>query len=227
MARSRVPAVYAAAAASTFLFSGLSEGRIAALLRAPGICVRRYARGESVRTADTAEAVLGLILSGEALVEKREGASVMRMSKLKLGDLFGAASIFCEERDYVAEITAQSSLWVLEIVETALSGMMREEPRVTENYIRYLTTRIRFLSSRIDSFVCAGTEQRVLLFLSNNAEQGVCALPYGMDTLAKTLGMSRATLYRAIGELVSEGKLKRDGRVFTILPVLEKQRGDV
>jgi len=106
-------------------------------------------------------------------------------------------------------------------------GMVREEPRVTENYIRYLTTRIRFLSSRIDSFVCGGTEQRVLLFLSNNAEQGVCALPYGMDKLAKKLGMSRATLYRAIGELVSEGKLKRDGRVFTILPVLEKQRGDV
>ena len=48
-----------------------------------------------------------------------------------------------------------------------------------------------------------------------------------VDAAAEKLGMSRATLYRAIGELVSEGKLKRDGRVFTILPVLEKQRGDV
>lgn len=227
MTKSRVPASYADAAAATFLFSGLSTDRVEELLKSPAIEIRHYARGESVRTAEGAEAALGLILSGYALVEKREGGSVMRMSKLRQGDLFGAASIFCEERDYVAEITAQSSLWVLEIVETALSGMMREEPRVTENYIRYLTTRIRFLSSRIDSFVCGGTEQRVLLFLSNNAEQGVCALPYGMDTLAKTLGMSRATLYRAIGELVSEGKLKRDGRVFTILPVLEKQRGDV
>ena len=200
MARSRVPAVYAAAAASTFLFSGLSEGRIAALLRAPGICVRRYARGESVRTAEGAEAALGLILSGYALVEKREGGSVMRMSKLRQGDLFGAASIFCEERDYVAEITAQSSLWVLEIVETALSGMMREEPRVTENYIRYLTTRIRFLSSRIDSFVCGGTEQRVLLFLSNNAEQGSYALGSRVNLECDVLAKHVEKLVRSLDE---------------------------
>lgn len=226
MTKSRVPASYADAAAATFLFSGLSPDRVAELLKSPAIEIRHYARGESVRTAEGAEAALGLILSGYALVEKREGGSVMRMSKLKQGDLFGAASVFCDERSYVAEITAQSSLWVLEIAERALSRMMREEPRITENYIRYLTARIRFLSSRIDSFACGGVEERVLLFLENNAEHGVCKLPYGMDALAKTLGMSRATLYRALGSLEREGKLKKDGRTFKVLPEAETQKGE-
>ena len=217
MARSRSAAAYASLAATTFLFSGLTEEETEELLGHPEAFVQSYARGERIRTEHGASRALGILLSGGAVVEKHAGSSVMRMSVLRPGDLFGAASIFCEAEDYVAQIVADGHTRALILPETALLSMMHRDQRVMENYIRYLTARIRFLSARIDGFVCGGSEERVLLFLSNNAEQGVCTLPYGMETFARTLSMSRATLYRALDALADAGRIRRNGRSFTIL----------
>ena len=55
---------------------------------------------------------------------------------------------------------AQESTWVLLISEEALRSMMQMDFRVTENYLRYLTARIRFLSGRLDGFLPQSVETR-------------------------------------------------------------------
>ena len=216
MSRSKDPAAYAAIAQDTFLFAGLPAAEVASLLATEGVTVEHYEKGGRIASREANVKSLCILLYGAAAVEKRAGDSAMRMSELLPGDLYGAASLFCRDEAYVAEITAEKSVWALRIPETALRRMMRRDERVMDNYIRYLTGRIRFLSGGIDGFLPASVEERLLLFLKNNARGGVCTLPYGMAALAETLSVGRATLYRAMDALAARGAIARDGRRFHI-----------
>jgi CRP-like cAMP-binding protein len=140
----------------------------------------------------------------------------MPMSILRQTDLFGAASLFHDEEAYVARVTANESTWVLLICEDALRGMMQRDFRVTENYLRYLTARIRFLSDRLDGFLPQSVEERVFNHIKNHAEHGLYESEWSVSALAESLRISRATLYRAMDKLVSEGKIERHGRAFRL-----------
>lgn len=219
MNRSKSPAAYAQIITETFLFRGLGQERTQKILaNAKGIFVEHKKRGEKIRSAEGAPSALCIIVEGSALVEKMNAGSAVRMSTLQKGDLFGAASMFCGEETYVAEITALTSVWSVVIPEEAFRSIIREEPCVMENYIRYLTGRIRFLSSRIDSLACGGIEERFLLALTSAAEDGRCTLSCSMESFANSLGVSRATLYRAQDSLIASGRLRKEGKTFYINP---------
>jgi len=219
MNRSKIPAAYASIVAETFLFQGMEQRRLEHLLaETEGVCVEHCVRGQRIRSASGAPKALCIVVEGRAVVEKRNGDSAMRMSVLERGDLFGAASMFCDEDSYVAEIIALSSVWTILIPEQSLRCLMQKEPLIMENYIRYLTGRIRFLSSRIDSLACGGVEERFLLALTNLSNEGKCTLNCSMDAFAKSLGVSRATLYRAQDALIADGRLRKEGKIFYITP---------
>jgi CRP-like cAMP-binding protein len=164
---------------------------------------------------DTVRA-LGIILYGECVVTKESETCRMPMSVLRQTDLFGAASLFQDADAYVARVTASESTWVMLICEDALRDMMQKDFRVTENYLRYLTARIRFLSGRLDGFLPQSVEGRVLNFIKTNAENGLYESEWSVGSLAETLRVSRTTLYRAMDKLVSEGKIERHGRAFRL-----------
>lgn len=216
MSRSRKPQNYAEIAGRTFLFSGIPEQEVQTLLSSDGVTVAHFAAGESIYAPSEFQKQLGIVLSGSANVEKRAGDASMLMSVLKTGDLFGAAAMFSDEAVYVTDITAHESTWTLLIPEAAMKDMMQSDFRVTENYLRYLTGRIRFLSGRIDGFVQPNVEDRLLLFLRKNAKDGVFSPDYSLSKLADTLCVSRATLYRALDALVKRGSIRREEKTIVL-----------
>ena len=139
------------------------------------------------------------------------------MSILHAGELFGAATLFARSGAYVARITALTSTWAVLIPEEALKGMMREDFRIAENYMAYLTARIRFLSGRIDGFAQDGAEDRLLLYLRRNATARVYAPEKGMRALSDALCMGRTTLYRALDSLAQAGIIRREGKSIVLL----------
>jgi DNA-binding MarR family transcriptional regulator len=106
--------------------------------------------------------------------------------------------------------------------------MLRADFRLAENYIRYLTRRIYFLNDRIEELICPSTDQRVLLYLTQNAEDGRFTL--AMTTLAQSLSISRASLYRALDKLEAAGRIRRDGRTIELVsarqgePLLKRRK---
>lgn len=202
----------------TPLFSGLATQEIATLLERDGVVTDSFARGDVIYAPDRFSKSLGIILSGSATVEKQSGSNAMLMSILRTGDQFGAATLFTgSDAPYVVQIRAAAPVRALLIGEGALRSMMREDFRVAENYMRYLTARIRFLNQRIEGFVRPTMEERLFLFLQNNAIDGVCELPFGMTTLAEALCAGRATLYRALDALEAEGRIRRDHRTIVLI----------
>ena len=148
MSRSTNPTAYAKLAANTFLFAGIPEEDVHILLAHPCVRVEHYEKDQVIFDRTDTERVLGIILYGSCAVTKESESGKMPMSILRQTDLFGAASLFHDEEAYVARVTANESTWVLLICEDALRSMMQKDFRLTENYLRYLTARIRFLSGQ-------------------------------------------------------------------------------
>ena len=216
MSRSLNPTAYAPIVEDTFLFRGIPQEDICALLETHGVRVEHFENDQILFDRNQKERVLGILLFGSCAVTKENDGGSMPMSVLHAKDLFGAASLFHDESDYVARLTAKESTWALLIPEDALREMMRADFRVAENYLRYLTARIRFLSRRIDGFLPQSVEDRVLNYLQSRAENGLYESEWSVSSLADALCVSRSTLYRAMDKLVSEGKIEREGRAFRL-----------
>ncbi len=216
MSRSLNPTAYAKHMADTFLFTGIPENEIFSLLGTVGVRVAHYEKDQVIFDRAETERVLGIILYGACAVTKESENGKMPMSILRQNDLFGAASLFHDEEAYVARILAIESTWVLLISQEALCGMMKSDFRVTENYLRYLTARIRFLSGRLDGFLPLSVEERVLNYIKSRAENGLYESEWSVSLLADALRIGRTTLYRAMDKLVSEGKIERHGRAFRL-----------
>ena len=216
MSRSLNPTAYVSIAQDTFLFRGIPKEKLFALLGTAGVRVEHFENDQILFDRNQNERALGILLYGSCAVTKESDGGTIPMSVLHAKELFGAASLFHDESDYVARLTAKESTWVLLIPEEALRDMMHSDFRVTENYLRYLTARIRFLSRRIDGFLPQSVEERVLNYLQSRAENGVYESEWSVSSLADALCVSRSTLYRAMDKLVSEGKIEREGRAFRL-----------
>lgn len=212
MAKSKKPTAYMETVAHCGLFAGIGREELAGLLAREGIVVGHFARGDTIYAPQGFSRSLGIILSGSASVRKKDGGASMFMSLLVETDLFGAAMLFSDEEDYVAYIVAEQSTWALLIPEAAFRDMMRENHALAENYMRYLTARIRFLSGRIDGFVRPGCEERVLRFLRQRTESGAVPEKLSMSAMAEALCISRASLYRVLDSLEERNAIRRNGR---------------
>ena len=186
------------------------------LLGTNGVRVEHFEKDQVIFDRTDTERALGIILYGTCAVTKESENGKMPMSVLRQTDLFGAASLFHEEEAYVARVMANESTWVLLIQEDALRIMMQRDFRVTENYLRYLTARIRFLSARLDGFLPQSVEERVFNHIKTHAENGLYESEWSVSSLAEALRIGRTTLYRAMDKLVSDGKIERNGRAFRL-----------
>ncbi len=204
----------------TFLFCGFSQEEVSRLLDQAGIGVEDFAAGEAIYTPEAFRRCLGVVLTGQATVHKRSAAGgAMLMSMLGPGALFGAAALFQPEQEaYVTEIQAKKPVRALLIPEADLKKLLQQDFRLTEHYLSYLTSRIHFLNARLEGLISPTVEERLMLFLSNQADEtGSVQLHFSYTALAQTLCIGRASLYRALDALEAQGRICRgEGRKLTV-----------
>ncbi len=95
-----------------------------------------------------------------------------------------------------------------------MDRLLGEEPLLRRNYLRYLSGRIRFLSGRLGALAQTGAEGKLARYLLSSGEPSVHA---PATDLAKRLGLSRASLYRAFEALESAGLIRREGKTVFVL----------
>lgn len=200
--------------AELFLFDGLSKDDLNAVISSLP-CAIHFNKGEYIFTHTQFSQSLGIILSGEARVnvpsEQDEGAV---MKRLQEGDIFGAAALFDRDR-YVTDIMAQKPCTVQFVPQKLLLEIFEKHPVTAINYIKALTSRIRFLNDRVGSLSGKDTLTKVRDYFAANAdENGIVAIPKGMKELSKTLSIGRSSLYRAVEALESDGIIIKNGQNF-------------
>lgn len=196
----------------SILFEGLDRCEILAHLSGEGVSFKRYKARSKIFFPGMSAARLCILLEGGAHVSKRSGNKTLRMSELAPGAVLGTASLFAHEntRPYPTHVHAGADACLLEIAEPALLLMFQHDTRILRNYLRYITDRIYFLNARIDNLICPSAKDRLYLYLMQNANEN--KLKLDMTALAQALGISRATLYRALDSLEQTGVIRRRGK---------------
>ena len=93
------------------------------------------------------------------------------------------------------------------------------------NYVAFLSDRIRFLNRRLACLGAGSAARRLAAWLDASIPDGAAEyeLPLSLSRLPDALGVSRASLYRALDELEAAGHIARSGRHIS-LPDRERMR---
>lgn len=190
------------------IFSVLPREELAAIASDPRCETKSYRENDLVFSEHDHTTALGLILSGSVLVHRVGGGNPVLLNRIPEGRLFGAAALFAEAEPFVTRITAAEPTAVFFLPAPLCEDLIRRRPDFAVGYVRFLSDRIRFLNRRIAELSAPGTEQKLAQYLSERDE----VADLSMVQLAASLGIGRASLYRALDSLTERGLIERAGR---------------
>lgn len=192
------------------LLRGAGEDMLRQVADAPETSLLSFSAGQVVYSPQKFCRCLGVVLSGQLQVTK----GALTVSQLEPGELFGAAALYSDAPEFATTITARRSGRCLLLPQVLVDRLLAQAPLVRDNYLRYLTGRIRFLSGRLQSLAQSGAEGKLARYLLANSRDGCVTCPAA--ELARRLSLSRASLYRAFDTLEGGGLITRSGKTIQI-----------
>ena len=132
------------------------------------------------------------------------------------GAVFGISDWYNEEQPFFSRIEAHTQVRLLLIKPSAVRRLLDESPAFREQYIRFLTDRIRFLNQKIGYLTAGSAEYKLSHYLLSLGERETVTLPIAMSGLAEMLDLGRASLYRAFDTLAEDGFISKQGKTITL-----------
>ena len=108
--------------------------------------------------------------------------------------------------------------------------LVDSDKTVRQNYLTYLTGRIRFLSAKIEALTQDSSAAKLRAYLLRHMdEDGKVTPELSMTELAARLNMGRASLYRELNPLLSQNIVSKEGKKITVLQPgkLQDTKGDL
>ena len=213
------------------LFDGVEREDIRSMLGCMGSRVVGFERGELIFTADGSARAIGVLLEGEARVQRDDfyGNRVIR-TLLRPGDLFGETFACAGVARLPVSVEAVQSgralLLQVERVIGTCSSACAFHNRVVLNLLRVLAEKNLQLSRKLEITSRRTTREKLMAYLAEEAHRagGVCfTIPFDRQGLADYLGVDRSALSAEIGKLRREGVLESDRSTFRLLQMGEGQ----
>ncbi len=201
------------------LFRDLQAETLRALFLDPRAEALDFFAGETIYDQTRYRKSLGVVLSGKTEVQTGHADHTVILNQLTPPILFGAAGLFQEGEEYITRIVALEKTRILFIPQDLLTEVMRRDFKLVENYLVFLSQRIRFLNRKISSFTQPQAENKLARYLLDiSAEQNsiFITLPVSLQDVAKILNLGRASLYRALDTLEESGYIQRRNKRITI-----------
>ncbi|HPR40070.1 MAG TPA: Crp/Fnr family transcriptional regulator [Oscillospiraceae bacterium] len=200
------------------LFVGAPQEAIDRWLDGDGSWTVSASSGETIFGCSEFCRCLGVLLRGRATVYKVcPGGRKVILSVLEQGKTFGMSTLFYEAAACPTEIVASGTCKMIFFSKELVERAFAESPEFARSYVTLLSRKIHFLNRRLATFVEADCRDKLLSYLSGIYTGGESVrLPGSMSELAQTLGVGRASLYRAFDSLEEEDILRRDGRTILV-----------
>ena len=159
--------------------------------------------------------MLGVVLSGKLQILSADTERSVVLRSVATGHVFGAAALFLESRAPVSRLRAHSDCKLFFLEKAAVRELLLHDSAFMDAYLRFLAERVHFLNGKIRCFTAGSAERRLALWLAEHPEGA--PFPVGsLTTLADTLDIGRASLYRSLDKLEAEGLIARNGREMTV-----------
>ena len=192
-----------------FLFYGVEEEKINQALLFDGITVKSALAGEILHNSHDSDKI-GVIYKGKAII--KSGESDVIIKKASSGDLFGVASLF-NKPDHLTYVSAVSNCTVICLSKEFIEKCIELDSGMAKNYITFLAKKIAFLNSKINSYTAKSAENKLYSYLLQlPRENNEITLNVNLSTIAKMIGVGRATLYRSFEKLELSGQITKNDK---------------
>lgn len=190
---------------SSFLFSGLEDEEINCIIKNALPRLKEYKRSELVFSEETGDGGVGFVLSGECEVRRMREDGYVILNTLSEGDSFGILSVFAPDEEFPTSVFARKNAAVLFFPENEIRSLVERYPKISLNVISFLAERIIFLNKKIATYSGASVPEKLSSYLLAKYRQLGDEFPLNCKRCSEALGVGRASVYRAIDTLVSEG----------------------
>ena len=189
-----------------FLFKDVNDIKINDILLFDGISIEEYEPGSILQNSKISNNI-GIILKGTAVIRSGENGVIIK--KLFSKDVYGAAALF-DKPSYSTYVVTTSSCTVITFNKDFVEKCISYDDNIAKNYISFLAKRISFLNSKINSYTAKNAENKLYEYLLQlPREENIVKLNVSLSTLAKMIGIGRASLYRSFDKLESNGLITK------------------
>lgn len=162
------------------------------------------------------KSALVLFVNGKADIVKEQENKIAYLKTVSDICVFGLGTLFAEEGDYISTLVAKTETVLLEFSQDFVTALVSRDSEFSLRLIKLLCQKVRYLNRRIDYYTCPGAEGKVHEFLTRSCDDdGVVVM--SMSKLSDTLGIARASLYRAVTALEEKGYIIKDGKKIQLL----------
>lgn len=199
------------------IFHGANEQTVLSMLNDSAFQVARLSAGSAVFASNGQEEQVGILLSGRAQAFTGQNREQTLLKTIRPYELFGIANLYAENEPFPSRILAISDCQILWIDRDALKGLIETDAAVRRNYLAFQSKKILYLNRKIATLTAGSAEKRLAVCLLDFEDDGHFTPNCSMSELAELLGIGRASLYRAIDNLVAYGWIERQEKHIRIL----------
>lgn len=129
------------------------------------------------------------------------------------GDLLGEGAFF-DKKPRVSSAKATTAVELVLINEKLLLELIKKYPRLAFDLLEILATRIRLLSTQLDSMTFMQADARIAQFLLEHETDG--RVNFTHEEIATAAGVSRVTVSKALSRFSKDGIISTFYRGITI-----------
>ena len=198
------------------IFSLANEESIKNIIRNGHCKSVEYSKGDAILSPSLNERKIIIVASGSADVcTLKKGEGVM-LTKLNEGSISGVSNLFADT-DFESQVIAHEKSEILEIDVDGIRYLIETDRDFLYGYINFLSDRICYLNRKIKYITAQTPEGALVRYLDSVSESDLFSLPLPMNSIADILNIGRASLYRAMDNLIDSGYIQKEGRMITIL----------
>ena len=207
---------------NTLIFKELTDPDIEEILDSYRFEPTALQRGEALDFSYGGE--LALVISGRLdVIRERPDNTPVVLNRLSAGSVFGLLSVFSEEQ-YPTKIVASLNSRLLSLKKQDVLSLVEKYPKIAKNIIYFMADRISFLNRKIATFSLTRVDERLFSYLLNvYKESGKKSFPLNCKKCSEAINAGRASVYRAIELLASEGVISFENKFITIIKTERKQ----
>ena len=176
--------------------------------------INRYEKGSTIFHEDELCEYIGIILQGEIniLSYSFSGKEIV-YNFLKEDEVFGNNLIFSDQPHFRGNVISVSKSKIALIHKKDLLSILQHNESFLTEYLRIQSNFGKELNARIKLISLENAEDRLMYYLYLNKGK----ITYkSITSLATSLSLARETLSRLITKLISENKIKRQGKTIEL-----------
>ena len=208
---------YASLLKNTFLFKGIKENDITALLADISIEECEYQRGELIYSPDEFEHKLGIVIDGECLVGRQSSGSFVPLNTIGKYGSFGILAVFSVRDEFPTLVKAKGACSICFFSADSVRTLIKRNPTVAMNIIEFFAKKVGFLNDKIASFSGSSIEEKLAGYIIELQRKNASLIfDFNKKKSAESLNCGRASLYRAISSLESGGYISFESKKIII-----------